>query len=66
MTRFSVPDMTCDGCVGAISRALRAADAGARVRIDLDSHIVEVESRLPREALATVLEDAGYTAQTAG
>jgi copper chaperone len=58
--------MTCDGCVGAITRALRAADGGAEVRIDLDAHIVDVTSRLPREALASALEAAGYTAQTAG
>ena len=35
MLTFEVKDMTCGHCVGAITKAVEAADPGARVQIDL-------------------------------
>lgn len=60
MHRFTLPDMSCGHCVAAITEALKAADAQARIEIDRDARTAAVESTLPREALATVLTDAGY------
>lgn len=60
MYRFTLPDMSCGHCVAAITEALKAADAQARVEIDREARTAEVDSALPREALAAVLTEAGY------
>ena len=62
MIAFQVNDMTCGHCVSSITKAVKAADKDATVRIDLASHRVEIE---PAGAGATELGDAirqaGYT-----
>jgi len=65
MTRFTVPDMTCGGCVKAITGAIQRLDPKAVVTTDLDTHRVEVASSQPEAALAAAIEDAGFTAQRA-
>ncbi len=62
MIAFKVDDMTCNHCVGAITKALQAADANAQVRIDLEAHRVEIEPRSADAAkLQAAIRDAGYT-----
>lgn len=60
MHSFHLPDMSCGHCVAAITDALKAADAQARVDLDLPSRTAQVDSALPREALAAALAEAGY------
>ncbi|WP_457421792.1 heavy-metal-associated domain-containing protein [Roseateles sp. P5_E7] len=60
MHRFTLPDMSCGHCVAAITEALQAADAQARVGVDLQTKTAQVDSALPRDALATALTEAGY------
>lgn len=60
MHQFILPDMSCGHCVAAITEALKAADAQARVEIDLATRTAKVDSALSREALAAVLTEAGY------
>ncbi len=60
MYQFNLPDMSCGHCVAAITQALQQADAQARVQVDLAAKTAEVESQLPREALAAALAEAGY------
>ena len=60
MYRFTLPDMSCGHCVAAITEALKAADAQARVEIDREARTAEVNSTLPRETLAAALTEAGY------
>lgn len=60
MYRFTLPDMSCGHCVAAITEALKAADAQARVEIDREARTAEVDSTLPRETLAVALTEAGY------
>lgn len=59
---YKVDDMTCGHCVGVIKKAIGAADAGAKVQVDLAQHLVHVE---PDQAAAEILRDAiaqaGYT-----
>ena len=61
MISFQVNDMTCGHCVGAITKALEAADATANVRFDLATHRVDIE---PGEAdaaeLSEAIKQAGY------
>jgi copper chaperone len=65
MTRFTIPDMTCEGCVASVTRAVRALDATARVAADLESHTVEVDSPIAAETLAAAIADAGFTVHPA-
>lgn len=60
MHHFTLPDMSCGHCVAAITEALQAVDAQARVAIDRDRKTADVDSALPREALAAALAEAGY------
>lgn len=61
MPSFHVPDMTCGGCVRAITNAVQEADPAARVDADLDSRLVAITSAQPAAALAELLRDAGFT-----
>ncbi|MFZ5548733.1 MAG: heavy-metal-associated domain-containing protein [Pseudomonadota bacterium] len=62
MIAFDVQDMSCGHCVNAITQAVRAADAGAQVEIDLVAHRVRIEpAAASGEALAAAIREAGYT-----
>ena len=62
MIAFQVNDMTCGHCVSTITKALKAADGGAKVQIDLASHRVQVEpAAADAEELADAIKEAGYT-----
>ena len=62
MQVFQVQDMTCGHCASSITKAVRAVDAGAKIEVSLDEHLVRIE---PTEAdgaeLAKAITDAGYT-----
>jgi copper chaperone len=60
MHLFTLPDMSCGHCVAAITQALQAADAQARVEVDLARKTARVDSALPRGPLAAALAEAGY------
>lgn len=60
MHHFTLPDMSCGHCVAAITEALQALDAQARIAIDREHKTADVDSALPREALAAALAEAGY------
>lgn len=60
MHTLFVTGMTCDGCTKAITRAIQMHDARATVQVDLDTQKVEVKSRLDREALITIVTNAGF------
>ena len=62
MIDFEVQDMSCGHCVGAITRAVHAVDAEARVEVDLPRHRVRiVPARADAAMLAGAIEEAGYT-----
>ena len=60
MQTLFVTGMTCGGCTKAVTRAIQLQDSEAMVQVDLDSQKVEIESRLGREALITIVTDAGF------
>jgi copper chaperone CopZ len=61
MTRFTIPDMDCQGCVASITRAVQKLDQTATVRADLATHLVEIQSAQSSQSLAAVIDAAGYT-----
>ena len=63
MPDFIVSDMTCDGCVKAITRAVQAVDPAAAITADLTSKRVHIDSAAPSPALAEAIDEAGFTVQ---
>jgi copper chaperone len=61
MSVFMVPDMHCDGCVKALTGAVRDLDAAAVVQADLATHQVRVDSVVSDAAVADAFRDAGFT-----
>ena len=57
---FTVEGMTCGHCEKAVSKALLAVDAQAKVMIDRTHKRVQVDSDKPREALAHAIAEEGY------
>jgi copper chaperone len=60
MHTLFVTGMTCGGCTKAVTRAIELQDARATVQVSLDSQKVEIDSKLSREALITIVTDAGF------
>jgi copper chaperone len=61
MISFQVNDMTCAHCVGAITRALKAADATAKLRFDLAAQRVDIEAGQANAAeLGQAIRQSGY------
>ena len=57
---FTVTGMTCGHCERAVKTAVQQLDPQAAVRIDRAAQRVEIDSLLPREALARAIADEGY------
>ncbi len=58
---FSVPDMTCQGCVRSITAAVQRADEAARVSVDLTHKRVHIEGADDAQAMKKAIEDAGFS-----
>jgi copper chaperone len=57
---FTVEGMTCGHCEKAVTKALLALDAQAKVVIDRTQNKVQVDSEKSCEALAQAITDEGY------
>jgi copper chaperone len=57
---FTVEGMTCGHCERALTKALLALDAQAKVVIDRTLNTVQVDSEKTREALAQAITGEGY------
>lgn len=63
VTRFSVPDISCEHCKTAIERSVGSAEGVERVRVDVASKQVTVQhdrSRTRVEDVIGLIEDQGY------
>lgn len=60
MLKFKVPDMTCGHCVSTVEKAIRAVDASAAVKTDLETKTVTVETSAAAEAISKAVDAAGY------
>ena len=59
--QYQVPDMSCDHCVKAITRAVTEVLPGAAVRVDLPKHQVTVSGTEDKRAVEGAIRGAGYT-----
>jgi copper chaperone len=65
MIQFQVEGMSCNHCVGAITRAVQGIDPAARVSADVPAQSVKVESGADVQALRAAIEEAGYPVKSA-
>lgn len=56
-----VGGMSCAHCVRAVTQAIRAEDPGAEVAVDLEAGTVRATTALPRERVAALVEEEGYS-----
>lgn len=61
MVEFQVEGMSCQHCVGAVTKAIRALDAQAQVEVNLDDGRVRVQSHESTDRLGSAIAEAGYT-----
>jgi copper chaperone len=58
-TTYSVPEISCGHCKSTIEAAVEGLGDIERVQVDIDAKTVTVEGG-DRDAIITVIEDAGY------
>lgn len=61
MPVFTVTGLSCGHCVRSVTQAVQGLDATAQVQVELASGEVCIDSTQPAEALAAVIEAAGYS-----
>ena len=62
---FTVEDMSCGHCVGAITKAVEGKIPGAKVSADLDTKRVTVTGAPDPRTVEAIIADAGYTPKAA-
>lgn len=55
-----VKGMSCQHCVKSVTRAIQAQDPDATVTVDLPTGRVQVDTDLPRDAVAAAIAEEGY------
>ena len=60
---FHIPQMMCDRCVTALTRALQVLDALVHVEADLGRRTVRIVSHRHESALLRTLREAGFHAE---
>ncbi|MFI7855369.1 heavy-metal-associated domain-containing protein [Pseudomonas promysalinigenes] len=63
MQVFNVQGMTCGHCVKAVTQAVQALDAQAKVDVDLAGKTVNVQSSLTAEQVLAAIREEGYQAE---
>jgi len=59
MATYRVKGMTCQGCVNAVTNALKQAAPKASVRVDLDGGLVTVDG-CDAATVKKAVDDAGF------
>jgi copper chaperone len=65
MIELTVKDMTCNHCVGVVTKTVKSVDPNATVNIDLATKRVHVDSTGSIGAFTKALAEAGYPATPA-
>ncbi len=63
---LKIANMSCDGCVRSVTRAVQSVDPEAKVQADLPAHLVKVETKASQAAIQEVLAEVGYPAVAVG
>ena len=58
---YRVGGMTCEGCVGAVTRAIKRLDPAVQVQVDLAAGRISVDGAFSPEAVRSAVETAGFS-----
>lgn len=61
MIEFQLSRLSCEGCAARVTRAVKAVDEHAAVRVDLSTKTVRIESSLPPDRIARALTESGFS-----
>ena len=62
--QFHIENMTCDGCVRGVTRAIHSIDPGAEVKADPPARTLTVQSDKAQADFLPALAAAGFDART--
>jgi copper chaperone len=65
MIRLTIPNISCGHCERAVTNAITALDAGAKVDINIAAKSVVIDTQATPEAVNASLAEAGYPASPA-
>ncbi len=65
MIKLNVPNISCNHCANAISKAIASFDPAAKIDIDVQKKTVSVDTEKNLDSLRETLEEAGYPATSA-
>ncbi len=57
---YKITGMSCQGCVGSVTRALTAALPGAKITVELEGGLARIEGPHEAQAVQQAVEDAGF------
>lgn len=60
--KLFIKDMTCGGCAGRVTAAIKSIDEAANVSINLPEKIAEVTTNADIQPILAALESKGYPA----
>ena len=60
MHELTVEGMSCQHCVGRVTKSVHALDPDAKVVIDLDKASVRIDSQAELERIVAAIDGAGY------
>lgn len=65
MQRYMVEDMSCEHCVGTVTKAIKTSGPEATVNIDLASKTVAADSAVSNDDIRDAIRSADYEPQPA-
>ncbi|MBW2457850.1 MAG: heavy-metal-associated domain-containing protein [Deltaproteobacteria bacterium] len=57
---YKITGMSCQGCVGSVTRALTAALPGAKITVELEGGLARIDGAHEPAAVKQAVEDAGF------
>jgi copper chaperone len=64
--KLSIPDMSCGHCKAVVEKAINGQDPAAKIRVDLETHEVEVDTKVAPAPIIAALSEEGYPAVLLG
>ncbi|ENX01208.1 MULTISPECIES: heavy-metal-associated domain-containing protein [Acinetobacter] len=58
--KFRIENMTCGGCARSVTATIKDLDEHARVEIDVEKKLVEVETGVHQDEIVAALTEDGF------
>ncbi|MEL6779872.1 MAG: heavy-metal-associated domain-containing protein [Cyanobacteria bacterium J06597_16] len=57
---LSVPSIKCDGCADTITKEIKVHDTEAKVSVDVEKKVIEVDSNLSESSVKQAIAAVGH------